>query len=37
MGVRVSYNATQPKSSDPQTQPNSAMNNDPVDDQTLGR
>ena len=27
MGVRVSFNVTQPKSSDPQTQSNSAMNN----------
>ena len=28
MGVRVSFNVTQPKSSDPQIQPNSVMNND---------
>ena len=28
MGVQVSFNVTQPKSSDPPTQPNSAMNND---------
>ena len=28
MGVRVSFNVTQPKSSDPPTQPNFPMNND---------